>query len=119
MSKANKTNLDFRHDLSSDFVQDLAADWKENGRSTIAKVREQTPDRYCELIAKVVPKEMLISADRAGDDFRDCENQSDIAINLLKQVGLPDGAATPSMIEQAMEAQLLLLETLERIAKGN
>jgi len=76
MSKANKTNLDFRHDLSSDFVQDLAADWKENGRSTIAKVREQTPDRYCELIAKVVPKEMLISADRAGDDFRDCENRA-------------------------------------------
>jgi hypothetical protein len=37
----------------------------------------------------------------------------------LKQVGLPDGAATPSMIEQAVEAQLLFVETLERIAKGN
>jgi len=37
----------------------------------------------------------------------------------LKQVGLPDGAATPAMIEQAVEAQLLFVETLERIAKGN
>jgi len=119
MSRARKSNPDFRHNLSADFVQALAADWKENGPTVIASVREQTPDKYCELVAKIVPKEMLINADRAPNDFRDCENQADIAINLLKQVGLPDGAATPSMIEAAVEAQLLFVETLERIAKGD
>jgi hypothetical protein len=118
MSKPRKSNPDFRHDLSTDFVQALAADWKENGRTTIAKVREQTPDRYCELVAKIVPKGMLISADRA-DDPRDFQSQADIAIKLLKDIGLPDGAATPAMIESAVEAQLLFVETLERIAKGN
>jgi len=37
----------------------------------------------------------------------------------LKDVGVPDGGATPSMIEAAVEAQLLFVGTLERIAKGN
>jgi len=118
MSKTDKTDTDLRHDLSSDFVQGLASDWKENGTAAIARVREETPDKYCQLIAQVVPKEMLISADRGGD-FRNCKSQADIAVKLLKDVGLPDGAATPSMIEMAIEAQLIFAETLERIAKGN
>jgi hypothetical protein len=118
MSRARKSNPDFRYELSADFVQDLAADWKANGKDTIAKVREQTPDRYCELVAKIVPKEMLISADRAGE-WGDCKTQADVALKLLKDVGMPDGAATPTMVEAAVEAQLLFLETLERIAKGN
>ena len=119
MSRARKTNPDFRHDLSVDFVQALAADWKENGTAVIARVRQEAPEKYCELVAKIVPKEMLISADRALNDFQDCENQADIALRLLGQVGLPEGAATPSMIEQAIEAQLSFLETMERIAKSN
>ena len=119
MSRARKSNPDFRYELSADFVQALAADWKENGTAVIARVRQEAPEKYCELVAKTVPKEMLISSDRASGDFSDCQSQADIAINLLKQVGLPDGAATPAMIEQAVEAQLLFVETLERIAKGN
>jgi hypothetical protein len=119
MSRARKSNPDLRHDLSADFVQALAADWKENGAAVIARVRQQAPDKYCELVAKTVPKEMLISSDRASGDFSDCQSQADIAIRLLKDVGVPDGGATPSMIEAAMEAQLRFLADLERIAKVN
>ena len=57
--KSSKTNHDPRHDLSNDFVQALAADWKEHGAATIEAVRQKSPDKYCELIAKVVPKEAL------------------------------------------------------------
>src|SRR5262245_41930191 len=119
MSRARKSNPDFRHELSVEFVQALAADWKENGAAVIARVRQEAPDKYCELVAKTVPKEMLISSDRASGDFSDCKSQADIAIKLLQQVGLPDGAATSNMIEAAVEAQLLFLQTLERIAKEN
>ena len=119
MSRARKSGPDFRQDLSADFVQALAADWKENGATTIAKVREQTPDRYCQLVAQVVPKEMLISADRAPGDFSDCDSQADIALRLLRDVGLPEGAATPSMVEAAMEAQLAFLAEMERLVKGH
>ena len=119
MSRARKSNLDFRHDLSVNFVQALAADWKENGTAVIARVRQDAPEKYCELVAKIVPKKMLISSDRASGDFSDCQSQADIAIGLVKDVGVPDGGATPSMIEAAVEAQLLFVGTLERIAKGN
>jgi hypothetical protein len=119
MSRTRKTNPDFRHELSTDFVQALAADWKENGTTVIARVRQEAPEKYCELVAKIVPKEMLINSDRASDDFSDCQSQADIAIKLLKDIGVPDGAATPSMIEAAVEAQLLFVGRLEAIAKGN
>jgi len=103
--------------LTSQFIEALEKDWAEHGASVIEAVREKAPAKYAELIARLAPAEPHITSGQG--DFRDCQSQSDIAINLLKQVGLPDGAATPSMIEQAVEAQLLLLETLERIAKGN
>ena len=119
MSRARKSNLDFRHELSVDFVQALAADWKENGTAVITRVRQDAPDKYCELVAKTVPKEMLISSDRASGDFSDCQSQADIAIRLLKDVGVPDGGATPSMVDAATEAQLRFLADLERIAKVN
>jgi hypothetical protein len=67
---------------------------------------------YCKLIAKIVPKEMLISPDRPPDHFKDCETQADIALRMLKDLGVHDGGATPSMIEQATEAQLLFVATL-------
>ena len=51
--KSSKNDRDPRHDLSNDFVQALAADWKEHGAATIEAVRQKTPDKYCELIAKV------------------------------------------------------------------
>jgi hypothetical protein len=52
MSKPRKTDVDLRHDLSSDFVETLAADWKQNGPTVIAQVRQEAPDKYCELVAK-------------------------------------------------------------------
>ena len=103
--------------LTSQFIEAVETEWAEHGASVIEAVREKAPAKYAELIARLAPAEPHIISGQG--DFRDCQSQSDIAINLLKQVGLPDGAATPSMIEQAVEAQLLLLETLERIAKGN
>ena len=41
--KSSKNDRDPRHDLSNDFVQALAADWKEHGAATIEAVRQKTP----------------------------------------------------------------------------
>jgi hypothetical protein len=41
------------------------------------------------LIAKIVPKEMLI---RPPDHFKDCETQADIALRMLKDLGVPTAA---------------------------
>jgi hypothetical protein len=114
-----KSNLDFRHDLSNDFVRALAEDWKEHGAATIADVREKTPDRYCELVAKVVPKEMLIGSDRSSGDYTACETMADIGRALLRQVGLPAAAITSHMADQAAEANAVLIDRLEVIARGH
>src|SRR5262245_31678231 len=67
MKRNGKDNRDSRHELSNDFLRMLSEDWQQNGKASLEKVREKTPDRYCELIAKVVPKEMLIASDQTGE----------------------------------------------------
>ncbi len=117
--KSSKNDRDPRHDLSNDFVQALAADWKEHGAATIEAVRQKTPDRYCELIAKVVPKEMLISADRRAVDFSDCPDMQEIGRRLLLQTGIHEVAITDTMIAQTVEANGNFVDRLLLIAKGN
>ena len=68
--KSSKTNHDPRHDLSNDFVQALAVDWKEHGAATIEAVRQKTPDKYCELIAKVRAERDALQRRPAGDRFQ-------------------------------------------------
>jgi ABC-type phosphonate transport system ATPase subunit len=117
--KSSKNDRDPRHDLSNDFVQALAADWKEHGAATIEAVRQKTPDKYCELVAKVVPKEMLISADRRAEDFSDCPDMHEIGRRLLLQTGILEAAITDTMIEQTVEANGNFVDRLLLIAKGN
>jgi hypothetical protein len=40
--KSSKNDRDPRHELSNDFVQALAADWKEHGAAAIEAVREKS-----------------------------------------------------------------------------
>jgi hypothetical protein len=116
---SNKANLDSRHDLSNDFVQALAADWKEHGSSTIEAVREKTPDRYCELIAKVVPKEMLVSSDRSSKVDYSGLDPEEIGKKLLVDIGMPELAITAGALEQSEAAYNAFLDRLQSIAQGN
>ena len=77
------------------------------------------PDKYCELIAKVVPKEMLISADRRAEDFSDCPDMHEIGRRLLLQTGILEVAITDTMIAQTIEANGNFVDRLLLIAKGN
>jgi hypothetical protein len=117
--KSSKNDRDPRHDLSNDFVQALAADWKEHGAAAIETVRQKNPDKYCELVAKVVPKEMLLSADRRATDFSDCQDTHEIGRRLLLQTGILDAAITDTMIEQTVEANADFVDRLLLIVKGN
>jgi hypothetical protein len=101
-----KRNLDSRHDLSNDFVQALADDWKQHGIKAIEQVREKTPERYCELISKIVPREMLIASDRLAAEDNKPKTSKDIANRLLADVGL----SNPS--DQDRERALLAYDTL-------
>jgi hypothetical protein len=53
-----------RNKFSSQFVADVAADWSEHGAATIAKVREQSPERYFEVCSRLVPKEVAVAIEQ-------------------------------------------------------
>ena len=113
MKRNRKDNLDSRHELSNDFVRMLSDDWQQNGKATLEKVREKTPDRYCELVAKVVPKEMLIAADYSPAEGNEPKTSKDIADRLLGDVGLSNPSDQDR--ERALQAYDTLIATLESI----
>ena len=116
-AKPESNEPSLKEKLSASFLTAFEADFKANGLAVIEQLRVDEPAKYVEVGAKLIAA--VEQPAPAPGSFSSCDSQADIAINLLKQVGLPDGAATPSMIEAAVEAQLLFVETLERIAKGD
>jgi hypothetical protein len=113
MKRNCRDNRDSRHELSNDFVRMLSDDWQQNGKATIEKVREKMPDRYCELVAKVVPKEMLVAADYVPVDINEPKTSKDIADHLLGDVGLSHPSDRDR--ERALEAYDALIASLESI----
>jgi hypothetical protein len=53
--------MSLRGKLSDDFVRALADDWREHGAAVLEKVREKNPSRYAQLIADLVPREMIVN----------------------------------------------------------
>jgi hypothetical protein len=47
-----------RDRLSQAFLRDMLADWDEHGRDVIARVRAEKPERYLQLVAQIVPREV-------------------------------------------------------------
>jgi hypothetical protein len=113
MRRNGKDNRDSRHELSNDFVRMLSEDWQQNGKASLEKVRDKTPDRYCELIAKVVPKEMLIASDGSAADANGPKTSKDIANRLLADIGLSH--PTNQDRERALHAYDTLIASLESI----
>ena len=50
-----------RSKLSEAFLKALADDFEKNGMDTVEKVREDKPDTYLNVIAKLMPKLMELS----------------------------------------------------------
>ena len=113
MKRNGKDSRDSRHELSNDFVRMLSEDWQQNGKASLEKVREKTPDRYCELVAKVVPKEMLIASDQLPADANGPKTSKDIADRLLADVGLSHPSDQDR--DRALEAYDILIASLESI----
>jgi uncharacterized protein DUF5681 len=50
-----------RNRLGEAFVDDLCADWKENGPQVIVAVRKADPSTYLRVIAGILPKELSVT----------------------------------------------------------
>ena len=114
--KLKSSEPSLRDKLTEKFIEALEADWQQHGTEIIQRLREKHPERYADIVARLTTP---IEPPPVPASFHAGMSQSDIALRMLRDLGVPDGGATPSMIEAATEAQLLFVATLERIAKGN
>ena len=60
-----------RNRLGEAFVDDLFADWKENGPQVIVAVRKADPSTYLRVVASILPKELSVTKatlDDVSDD---------------------------------------------------
>lgn len=60
-----------RHKLDDLFVRALYDDFKLGGKEAIVKCREEKPDVYLNVIAKIVPKQVDVTADESLANFAD------------------------------------------------
>jgi hypothetical protein len=52
-----------RSKLGEVFLADLYADWENNGKAAIEKVRTDKPDVYLKVVASILPKDINVSMD--------------------------------------------------------
>jgi hypothetical protein len=103
--------------LSASFLAAFEADFKTHGIAVIEQLRVDDPGRYVEVGAKLISA--VEQPPPAPGALSNASTQQDVAINLLRQVGLPDGGETPEMVEAAVAAQLRFVAELEQLVKGN
>ena len=58
-----------RNKLSEAFLKALCDDFEEHGTETIQKLIEDDPDKYCNVIARLMPNLLELSGSISGGDF--------------------------------------------------
>ena len=53
-----------RNKLGEAFINDMYADWQDNGVEVIARVREEKPDQYLKVVASILPKDLNINVNQ-------------------------------------------------------
>ena len=71
-----------RNKLSEDFVSALADDFKQFGKEAICLVREEKPDSYLNVIAKLVPKELIVTEKASLEDLTDEQLEAEVRDRL-------------------------------------
>jgi len=81
-----------RNKLGEDFVAAMQKDFAEHGEKTIERARNSDPVAYLNVIARVIPKEVIHTV-RDYDDLSDDELNS-LAVDLARHLlGIDQGAS--------------------------
>jgi len=106
--KASEPSL--RDKLSAAYLAALEADFEANGVNAIQVLREKSPEKYCEIAARLI----AATEPRSDDDgFNSCQSMEELGRKLLQSVGFsdPDDAS----IEDAIKANDTFVERLKAI----
>ena len=58
-----------RNRLADSFVADLAAVWNEHGAVALQRCAEETPDRFCKIVADLLPRSIDLNVAVDVSDF--------------------------------------------------
>jgi hypothetical protein len=96
--------------LSQNYMRALEADFAENGVEAIKALREKSPEKYCEISAR-----LIATAEAKPDGFGNCSTMEQIGRKLLQSVGGDDVELTDEQIAQAVAANDAFIAKLEAI----
>ena len=82
-----------RNRLGEAFVDDLCADWRENGPQVIVAVRKADPSTYLRVVASILPKELSVTK-ATLDDVSDDELLEYLA--KLRSIIAEEGQKAPT-----------------------
>jgi hypothetical protein len=95
-------------------LRDFVRDFKLHGKSALEQVRLESPSKYLELAAKLAGLVAMIKPE--SDGISKARNVQEIAVALLKSVGLEDESElTPDLIAAAVKANDDFIARLEAI----
>ena len=103
--------LSARDKLSSSFIKALQKDWAEHGVAIIEQIRRESPVKYGELIAKLIP----LQIDPPVSPYAEAQSTRDVARLALEQNGVPEWLIDDAMIERALAAYQHLTSELSAI----
>lgn len=99
-----------RNKLGEAFLEDMLADWQDNGKAAIVAVREEKPDQYLKVVASVLPKELNIKVselDELTDDQLARQLRAIAAQLAAAGVGIGEGAGPETAPQQPGELPTL------------
>jgi hypothetical protein len=102
--KATKPSL--RDLLSQNFLKAFERDFA----AAIKALREKSPEKYAEIAAR-----LIAATEPKPEGFKAARNREEIAVALLKSVGIEEDKITPDMVEAAVAANGVFVARLEAI----
>jgi hypothetical protein len=103
--------------LSMNFLAAFERDFETHGVDVIEKLRERSPEKYAELVAR-----LIATTEPKKDGFESANSMEELGRKLLLSVKAPDDAITAQMIADTIEANDAFIAKLEAIrdsAQGN
>lgn len=88
-----------RNKLGEAFIQDMQADWEQNGPAVITQVRTEKPDVYLKVVASILPQQLNVRVSEY-DELTDDQINKRIdalarALKLEIGTGQADGGEGP------------------------
>ncbi len=74
-----------RDALSNAVYKLIAEDWAEHGAEVIAKVRENKPEQYLQVVARLMPSAHEVFVEDGGPRFNTVKELSDEELSILAQ----------------------------------